>query len=336
MEDGTKRFLFDAMSALILLFTALLGAWCPKYLTQRSGHQVVEGRSLLFSLGNMLSGGVMLSAGFCHLLADSLAIVVFVGRFPLTPFLAAVGYIVTLCADQVVQHFSEEKPAVMKSGGSDVGLVSLPSSKSARSSTPKQVHRHHRETIELPILDDTVPLRSSSNTIVHMNSGYSDQWHEHNHMQVLLSQKPLAFATSVLLAAALCVHSILEGMALGSQGTLKDAQDIMIAIVAHKGLAAYALGSSVIDSKVSSSKFWTVIGLFSMATPVGIFLGYGLAEVSSSAGAASLSALASGTFLYVAVMEVIPKELATSDHRLMKMSMLLLGFGLMSMLAIWA
>jgi hypothetical protein len=44
----------------------------------------------------------MLSAGFCHLLADSLRNLPFSGRFPTATFLAALGYIVTLVADQIV------------------------------------------------------------------------------------------------------------------------------------------------------------------------------------------------------------------------------------------
>ena len=43
-----------------------------------------------------------------------------------------------------------------------------------------------------------------------------------------------------------------------------------------------------------------------------------------------------GTFLYVALMEVIPRELTNMDHRAMKLFMLVLGFGAMSTLAIWA
>ncbi len=35
-------------------------------------------------------------------------------------------------------------------------------------------------------------------------------------------------------------------------------------------------------------------------------------------------------------MEVLPRELSNADHRLVKLGMLILGFGLMSLLAIWA
>ena len=43
-----------------------------------------------------------------------------------------------------------------------------------------------------------------------------------------------------------------------------------------------------------------------------------------------------GTFLYVAFMEVIPKEMATPEYGLSKLGVLILGFGAMSLLAIWA
>lgn len=40
-----------------------------------------------------------------------------------------------------------------------------------------------------------------------------------------------------------------QGMAMGAQENIVDSVHIFIAIAAHKGLAAYALGSSVVDSQ---------------------------------------------------------------------------------------
>jgi hypothetical protein len=40
-------------------------------------------------------------------------------------------------------------------------------------------------------------------------------------LQVFLSHQPLSFATTVLLACALCIHSVLEGVALGAQLTME-------------------------------------------------------------------------------------------------------------------
>jgi zinc transporter 1/2/3 len=157
----------------------------------------------------------------------------------------------------------------------------------------------------------------------------------HNHFQALLSARRLSFATALLLAGALCIHSLLEGMALGAQPALRGAEDIFLAIVAHKGLAAYALGASIVESRASDAKFWLTAGLFALATPVGIGLGYASSTHGGAVGAA-VSALAAGTFVYVALMEVVPKELEDGRHRGAKMAAMLLGFGLMSLLAVWA
>lgn len=140
----------------------------------------------------------------------------------------------------------------------------------------------------------------------------------------------------MFLGLALSLHSVLEGLALGAQQTIEATKDVLIAIAAHKGLAAYALGASLVDSKTTSSRFWKVIIGFSIASPVGIFLGFAFSEITNGVGAASMSALASGTFLYVAMMEIIPIELENSEHILSKLAVMFLGFGAMSCLALWA
>lgn len=45
------------------------------------------------------------------------------------------------------------------------------------------------------------------------------------------------------------MKQLLQGMAMGAQVNIVDSVHIFIAIAAHKGLAAYALGSSVVDSQ---------------------------------------------------------------------------------------
>lgn len=83
----------------------------------------------------------------------------------------------------------------------------------------------------------------------------------------------MTFFTACFLGVALSIHSILEGLALGSQQTISDSKDIFIAIIAHKGLAAYALGATLVDSCTSTLRFWSVISSFSLATPLGVIIG---------------------------------------------------------------
>lgn len=392
---------------------------------------------LAFHLGNMLSAGVMLSAGFCHLLADSLRQLSFIGRFPIATFLAATGYILTLLADQIVQMVMEreggagsgcgkagaggeysalchaspplQSPEHPSSPIAGVGQRSGGGASPLRRAVPEccngassgsgggccaegedgmhdvslisgggggevaltpincspQRHSGKPHALSVDGLSPRLPRGAGSpamgaarkqqhgghgvchpQTIQRQQSHIHDNPFEHvldlemsvgahNHFQVFLSNRRLSFATALLLAGALCIHSILEGMALGAQPTLRGTEDIFLAIVAHKGLAAYALGASIVESRASDAKFWTTISLFSFATPVGIMLGYLFAAHSGGVGAA-VSALAAGTFIYVALMEVVPKELENGRHRGPKMAAMLVGFGLMSLLAVWA
>ena len=81
---------------------------------------------------------------------------------------------------------------------------------------------------------------------------------------------------------------------MGAQKDTVDSLHIFIAIMAHKGLAAYALGSSILESGASKTRFWIVIGIFAAATPVGIGFGRLVADLAEGGPAAALSALASG------------------------------------------
>ncbi|GBF88617.1 zinc transport protein [Raphidocelis subcapitata] len=414
-----ERFTFDLVSAVVLLATALIGAFLPKHLESHGSGQPNSAAALAFHLGNCLSAGVMLSAGFCHLLADSLRQLSFIGHFPIATFLAASGYLLTLTADQLVQGLMDRAdgggdaagggaayrplthaspPAASPNGspqGSPVSAGVLRDRGRALEQQQQQLSQQqhglglgHLQRLhggddtkspgddgglhEIPLVASgggapppsrplsrsprrgapASPLKAPPGRGFGGGGGGGGHAHlreasfehvleleaavgAHNHFQALLSNRRLSFATALLLAGALCVHSLLEGMALGAQPTLRGTEDIFLAIVAHKGLAAYALGASIVESRASDAKFWTTIGLFAAATPVGIFLGYGFAAHSGGVGAA-VSALAAGTFIYVALMEVVPKELEDGRHRAAKMASMLVGFGLMSLLAVWA
>jgi hypothetical protein len=55
-----------------LVLSRPAGAYIPAYLARRDRLAGGTGRSFTYVLGNMLSAGVMVSAGFCHLLGEAL------------------------------------------------------------------------------------------------------------------------------------------------------------------------------------------------------------------------------------------------------------------------
>lgn len=144
---------------------------------------------------------------------------------------------------------------------------------------------------------------------------------------------------SFLLFAALCFHSVMEGLGLGSVRDRGLFLSVIIAILAHKGLAAFALGCSLAQSSLPEWKFWTFVLIFSAGTPLGCLLGAltsdSGSDVSNTVQSGICMAMASGTFLQVSTMELLPRAFAEEKHKVVGSVGLTLGFGAMSFLAIW-
>lgn len=142
-----------------------------------------------------------------------------------------------------------------------------------------------------------------------------------------------------VLLLILSVHSIITGVALGTESRVLQAVVIIIAVLAHKGTAAFALGVSLLRTNMSRSRFTATIILFSSATPVGILLGMAVMSIVTGRTAlifeALFDALAAGTFLYVAVVDIIGEEFANKQSQVLKFSLVSLGLGLMAVVAIW-
>lgn len=144
----------------------------------------------------------------------------------------------------------------------------------------------------------------------------------------------------VLLAAAmLSIHSLLEGAAVGISGDLLTAVVLALAIIAHKWAESFSLSLQINKSEMHFSPGLMLFLGFALMTPLGIFLGD---IVLDSAGSHPLltpifSSLAAGTFLYIGTLHGLRR--ATMIERCCNMrefAFMLLGFGLMALVAIWA
>ena len=142
-----------------------------------------------------------------------------------------------------------------------------------------------------------------------------------------------------ILTLVLSVHSIIAGIALGTEGKIMKGAIILIAILAHKGSAAFALGISLVRAGIFKSKVKKIITLFCFTTPLGLVIGSlfiilmtGKTELVVTS---IFDALAAGTFLYVALLDILNEEFKIVKERFLKFVLVLLGLGLMALLAIW-
>lgn len=146
---------------------------------------------------------------------------------------------------------------------------------------------------------------------------------------------PMAF----ILTAVLSFHSLLAGLALGAESTLAGSLAIFFAIVAHKGSAGFALGVGLQRAGVAGRRRWTALTLFCLSTPFGILAGAGLAFLASGPSGrlveAVFDSLAAGTFLYIAVLDIIQEEFFQPTDRWPKFLLLVIGLVGMALLALW-
>jgi len=111
---------------------------------------------------------------------------------------------------------------------------------------------------------------------------------------------------SSVLLLALCIHSFLEGLGMGSSSGLAQL-GIFFAIIAHKGLAGVAVGTSMQMQSASDLCYHFSMIAFASCTPIGAIVGHVLSSSSEDGVAASVcNCLAAGTFLHVSTMEILP------------------------------
>ena len=164
-----------------------------------------------------------------------------------------------------------------------------------------------------------------------------------------------------VLLIVLSVHSIIAGMALGIQPEAAAVLVVTLGILFHKGSAAFAL--IVTAHSAGSRALWQTLALFSVMTPLGIALGAVAGQVFEGRAAlifeGSFNALAAGTFIYVAVMDVLDSEMSRERDRIaqyvrsaligeddvpmpeqdrdrgLKFALVVLGIGAMAVMGLW-
>ena len=127
-----------------------------------------------------------------------------------------------------------------------------------------------------------------------------------------------------VLLSMLSLHSIVAGVALGIENHVSGALAMMLGIIFHKGPAAFALIVSAHAAGIERNKQTSILALFSIMTPVGIIIGFTTSFIIVpetkyySMILGSFNAFAAGTFIYIAVLDIIDKELSSHQKQMNK------------------
>ena len=164
--------------------------------------------------------------------------------------------------------------------------------------------------------------------------GHHDHGDDHGHSHMPLNTEGQSLIMAFALFLALSFHSIVEGISLGSASD-DSVKSIMIAILAHKGLESFSLGTSLINSNATIIKYVLFCLVFACMTPRGVLIGALVEASTEGIVSAFITGFAAGTFTYVAVVEVLIPEFKKQKDLFLKAVAASAGFAGMAVIALW-
>ena len=136
---------------------------------------------------------------------------------------------------------------------------------------------------------------------------------------------------------ALSLHGVFDGLSVGSETSSSGFTSIVLAVMSHKLFDGLALGCAIYPAKFSPWHRWLILAVCAATTPLGIGIGMAAEEAADSKQSALVTGislgLASGTFCFVALMELLPSALADGRWTKRKLALFVTGFTAMAVLA---
>ena len=116
----------------------------------------------------------------------------------------------------------------------------------------------------------------------------------------------------------LLVHALVDGIAVGASVSSSNETGLIVfvAIMLHKGPAAFGLSSFLKHIKITESKSKGYLFVFALASPIMAILTFFVLKDSSFATVDNIGLallFSAGTFIYVATVDVLP-EIHSHDH----------------------
>ncbi|CAN6203465.1 unnamed protein product, partial [Urochloa humidicola] len=151
-----------------------------------------------------------------------------------------------------------------------------------------------------------------------------------------------------VLELGIVVHSVIIGISLGASedpGTIKP---LVVALSFHQMFEGMGLGGCIVQAKFKVRSIVTMVLFFCLTTPVGILVGLGISSVYNENSPTALivegilNSVAAGILIYMALVDLLaedfmnPKVQSRGKLQLGINVSMLIGAGLMSMLAKWA
>eukprot|EP00536_Pseudo-nitzschia_multiseries_P007308 jgi/Psemu1/304843/fgenesh1_kg.171_\ len=334
-----------------------------------------EGTNQLYiSSGVMFSAGVLLAGGLVHLLGDStegfdrLAVD---GRlrcsekcFPWSFAISGLTVVALVCIEIIVRDMTIQK---LESGNNTRSSNSnnnnnnnnnnnhsnsrqqFDANRNLESTISPRVDNANEDKNATEVVVDAAAVESSDNEAQRKSDAAELTCQDINILIGNHGDNSVETLTAVVLTTALSIHVIIEGIGIGAMDDISAIQASFVGVAFHKSFTAYALANSLVScgywkDKAQRKYFYASTGLFIGLTLVGIAVGWGVStaigNTEDSLGSAIVVAVTAGSFFYVSAFEIIPEEMSIIKRNRLQTPWIvfwfLLGYCLMTLLAIWA
>ncbi|KAK4713878.1 hypothetical protein R3W88_019785 [Solanum pinnatisectum] len=312
-KSKTKTVLYYQVGAIAsILVASAIGVCIPVF--GKAIPALSPERNFFFII-KAFAAGVILSTGFMHVLPeafDKLASPYLNVRpwkdFPFSGFIAMVSAIATLMVDTYATSYYNKKK--LKSG-----VVVRSGDEEAVTHTQSHVHAHSSVPM---MMGDSIPE--------------------------LLRYRVI----SQVLEVGIIVHSVIIGIALGASGNLKTVRTLFVALTFHQFFEGMGLGGSIAQAKFKSRAVTIMALFFSLTTPIGIAIGLAITKGYDENDRKALivegifNSASAGILIYMSLVDLLaadfmhPRMQGNGELQLGANISLLLGAGLMSVIAVWA
>lgn len=291
--------------------------------------------SALFYLVKAFAAGVILSTGFIHILPDAFEDLTDPtlkdgpwGNFPFTGLAAMVGSLGTLMIDAFATGYYRR---LHFGNGGD----------------------HHRHGGSGGVDEETSGDHAGH---VHLHT-HATHGHAHLPFGSGSGSTPLGLGnldqiryriTSQVLEMGIVVHSVIIGISLGTSSNLDTIKPLIAALCFHQFFEGIGLGGCIAQAAFESGSTICMALFFSLTTPLGVAVGIGITNIYDNSSPTALitqgmlNACAAGILIYMALVDLLAHDFMSyklqANTRLFLGTnlSLLLGAGLMALLAIWA
>lgn len=125
----------------------------------------------------------------------------------------------------------------------------------------------------------------------------------------------------------LCIHAFTAGLTLATASKINPelGYAVYIGIVSHKIAETFSLSTVFLLAGYRNRRILVFATMLALVTPLGAFAGDQLVVLLSEGGIHILTALAAGTFLFVALCDLLPEVFHHGEDRMMRVGSLAVG-----------